>query len=288
MNRKVKHSKVKNTGLLFEFLIRQLTADILENSSNNISLDIIKKRFNDNTELGKELQLYQALIKEKFKSDKKADYFISEVLNRRQKINNSQLRREKYNLVKEIKDSYDTNKFFSSKVLNYKVHAAIYKLFEYSNKISPEEKTESYFNILEHVTTNKAGIKLTESLTGQILPKNKDLRILTYRTLLEKFNSKYSSLDNNQRTLLRAYINNVSGTNSLKEYIEDKIPYMKTELNIYSKNVKDKVTKIKLAEAINSIDKFCKVKKGINVKDSTVIQVMRYYELLKELKNGSK
>ena len=114
MSRKVKHSKVKNTGLLFEFLIRQLTADILENSSKNISLDIIKKRFNENTELGKELQLYQTLIKEKFKSDKKADYFISEVLNRRNKLNSSQLRREKYNLVKEIKDNYDVNKFFSN------------------------------------------------------------------------------------------------------------------------------------------------------------------------------
>jgi molecular chaperone DnaK (HSP70) len=81
--------------------------------------------------------------------------------------------------------------------------------------MSPEQKTESFFNLVEHVTTNNKSIKLSE--TVRVLPNDEDLRILTYKTLLEKFNQKYSKLNLSQKNLLRAYINNVSNTSSLKK-----------------------------------------------------------------------
>ena len=173
----------------------------------------------------------------------------------------------------------------SSKVKNYKTHASTYKLFEYSKTMSPEQKTESFFNLVEHVTTDGENIKLSETV-GTKLPNDEDLRILTYKTLLEKFNQKYSKLNLSQKNLLRAYINNVSGTSSLKEYIEKEIPKIKKGLVTYSKNLSDDVVKIKLKEAINSINKFCKLTESKNVKDSSVVQMMRYYELLKELKKS--
>ena len=136
--------------------------------------------------------------------------------------------------------------------------------------------------------TSSENSKLSETVSPT-LPKDEDLRILTYKTLLEKFNSKYSKLNLPQKSLLKAYINNVSGTNSLKEYIDKIKPAIRDELKKYSKNLKDKVVKIKLAEAIKSIDNFCETKNSTNVKDSTIIQTMRYLELLKELKkSGSK
>ena len=282
--RKVKHNKIRNTGLLYEFLLRQITLDVLKSDKVSRAVQIIKNRFNENTELGKELALYNILAIKKFSDDKKAEYFINEVISSRHELNNSTLKRERYNLIKEIKEHYDLQKFMSSKVKNYKTHASAYKLFEYST-LSPEHKTESFFNLVEHVTTNDKNIKLSETV-GTKLPDDEDLRVLTYKTLLEKFNQKYSKLNLSQKNLLRAYINNVSGTSSLKEYIEKEIPKIKKGLVTYSKNLQDDVVKIKLKEAINSINKFCKLTESKNVKDSSVVQMMRYYELLKELKKS--
>jgi len=286
---KLKHSKIRNTGLLYEFLLRQVTVEVLNKSEKGRAVTILKESFSDNTQLGKELTLYNILSTKKFNSDSKADYFISEVLRKRNELNNSTLKREKYNLIKSLKENYDLNKFLSSKVKNYKTYASIYKLFEYNTLMSPDEKTETYFNLVEHITTKKSDIKLSETIGGTTLPQDEDLRILTYRTLLEKFNNKYSKLNLPQKSLLRAYINNVSNTNSLKEYVEKVRPVLKKELEKYSKNINNKVVKIKLKEAINSIDSFCNTdNKSKIIKDSVVVQMMRYMELLKEIKKGEK
>ena len=282
--RKLRHNKLRNTGLLFEFLLRQITVDVLNKDDNSKAINIIKKRYNETTELGKELALYNIIINKKFSNDRKADYFIGEVIKERKELNSSVLKREKYNLIKEIQSCYNLQKFLSSKVPNYKVYASTYKLFEYSNLLSPEEKTESYFNLVEHITTKDDNIKLSETMGN--LPNDKDLRILTYKTLLEKFNQKYLHLNNQQKSLLKAYINNISNTNSLKEYIENEIPSVKKDLKKYSKNLSDKVVKIKLKEAINTIEKFCDTGNKRTVNDNAVVQMMRYYELIKSLKNN--
>ena len=282
--RKVKHNKIRNTGLLFECLLRQITSDVLNKDNNSKAVEIVKQKFNENTELGKELALYNILITKKFKSDSKADYFINEVMKTRSDLNNSTLRREKYNLIKEIQSNYNLQKFMSSKVPNYKTYASIYKLFEY-NTLSPDEKTESFFNIVEHVTTEDKNIKLSE--TVQTLPDDEDLRILTYKTLLEKFNQKYTKLSKDQKNLLREYINNVSNTNSLKDTLKEIVKGLKKDLTTHSKNLQDKVVKIKMSEAIKSIDKFCGIDDKTDVvKDEYVIQTMRYLELVKEVKKS--
>ena len=282
--RKVKHNKIRNTGLLFEFLLRQITSDVL-NKDNGQAVNIVKTKFNENTELGKELALYNILITKKFKSDSKADYFINEVMKTRGDLNNSRLRRERYNLIKEIQSNYDLQKFMSSKVPNYKTYASIYTLFEYNKSLSPDQKTESFFNIVEHVTTDDTNIKLSETVTT--LPDDEDLRILTYKTLLEKFNQKYTKLSGAQKNLLREYINNVSNTNSLKDTLKEIVKGLKEDLQKHSKNLQDKVVKIKMSEAIKSIDKFCGIDDKTDVvKDEYVIQTMRYLELLKELKKS--
>ena len=282
--RKVKHNKIRNTGLLFEFLLRQITSDVL-NENNGTAVKIVKEKFNENTELGKELALYNVLITKKFKSDSKADYFINEVMKARNDLNNSVLRRERYNLIKEIQSNYNLQKFMSSKVPNYKTYASIYTLFEFNKSLSPDQKTESFFNIVEHVTTDEKSIKLSE--TVRTLPDDEDLRILTYRSLLEKFNQKYTKLSGAQKNLLREYINNVSNTNSLKDTLKEIISGLKKDLKQHSKNLQDDVVKIKMTEALKSINEFCGLNDKSNVvKDEYVIQTMRYLELLKELKKS--
>jgi len=173
----------------------------------------------------------------------------------------------------------------SSKVPNYKTYASIFTLFEFNKALSPDQKTESFFNIVEHITTNDKSIKLSE--TVQTLPDDEDLRILTYKTLLEKFNQKYTKLSGAQKNLLREYINNISNTNSLKDTLKEIVKGLKEDLKQHSKNLQDKVVKIKMSEAIKSIDKFCGIDdKSDVVKDEYVVQSMRYLELLKELKKS--
>ena len=283
--KKIKHSKIRNTGLLFEFLLRQVTVDVLANLKESKALSILKTYFKSNTELGRELSLYNSLINKKFQSDKKAEYFISEILKQRGKFSNHKLNKEKYNLIKSLKENYDVNKLLSSKVRNYKVYASVYKLFEHHNILTAEEKTESHFNLVEHITT-ESKITLRDSIDPQLL-ESEDLRIITYRTLLEKFNKKYASLNSQQKNLLKEYINNISNTNSLKDTLKEIVKGLKKDLKVHSKNLKDKVVQIKMNEALKSINKFCGVtNKGIAVKDSHVVQTLRYMQLLKELKKS--
>ena len=276
---KFKHSKLRNTGLLFEFLLRQVTVDVLNKKKESPALKIIKSQFNEHTEMGKELALYNMLVTKKFKSDKKADFFLSEVIRQRGRLNNTSLRREKYNVIASIKDHYNVNQLFSSKVPNYKVFASVYKLFEGINEMGADEKTESYFIIIENVTTLKH--KKNKSYIPEEF-KDKDLRILSYKTLLEKFNKKYTNLSDEQKHVLKEYISNISNTNNFSIFVETQIPKLKNKLNGKVKKVKDKVLKIKLQEAVNCVDKFC-LNESKQTDDNSVVQLLRYYELDKEL-----
>ena len=276
---KFKHNKLRNTGLLFEFLLRQVTVDVLNKEKESSALKIIKKQFNEHTEMGRELALYNMLVTKKFKSDKKADFFLSEVIRQRGKLNNTSLRREKYNVIASIKEHYSVNQLFSSKVPNYKVFASIYKLFEGISELDADEKTESYFIIIENVTTLKS--KKESSYIPEDF-KDKDLRILSYKTLLEKFNKKYTNLSDEQKKVLKEYISNISNTNNFSVFVERQIPKLKTKLNDKVKKVKDKVLRIKLKEAINCVDKFC-LNESKQTDDNSVVQLLRYYELDKEL-----
>jgi len=276
---KFKHSKLRNTGLLFEFLLRQVTVDVLNKKKESPALKIIKGKFNEHTELGKELALYNLIMTKKFKSDKKADFFLSEVIRQRGKLNNMNLRREKYNVIATIKESYDVNQLFSSKVPNYKTFASVYKLFEGINEMGADEKTESYFIIIENVTTMK------HTKNKSYIPeefKDKDLRILSYKTLLEKFNKKYTNLSDEQKHVLKEYISNISNTNNFSVFVETQIPKLKKKLDSKIKKVKDKVLRIKLREAVNCVNKFC-LNESKQTNDNSVVQLLRYYELDKEL-----
>jgi len=277
---KFKHNKLKNTGLLFEFLLRQVTVDVLNKEDKSKALQIIKKRFNENTEVGKELGLYTLLLKSKYKDDKKADFFLSEILRQRGKLNQPTLSREKYNIIKEIKVNYDSKDLFSAKLDNYKQYASIYKLFEGNDKLSPDDKTDSYFIIMENITT------INTQKNADYLPKDfkdNDVRILSYKILLEKFNEKYTNLTGNQKKVLKEYINSISNDNEFNTFVNSKIPTLKKSLKSRIKKVEDKVLRIKLTEAVNCIGKFC-LNESKTTKDDTVVQLLRYYELDKELK----
>ncbi len=285
MAQRVKHSKIKNTGILFELISRQITVDVMNGDDKSKSVEMLKKFFNEGTELGKENQLYQVLLKENYNSSHKAEKLVDAVVKARQKLQNKKLRTEKYNLIKEIKKNYVVEDFFRARIPNYKVYASIYKKFivETTPIVNPSEEVESTFSIIEHITRNKTKPKNSESqVISEFKGEDKDLRLLSYQLMVDNFNGKYKKLNSMQRNLLKEYINNISNTNSLREFINTEVKKVKQILSKILPKVDDDITKIKLSEAINQVDT---IKKGKIVKDKQVVSLMRYYELIKELHN---
>jgi len=285
--KKIKHSKFKNTGILFELLVRQITFEVLNGDNNEKAQKILKEFYSNRTELGKELRLYQMLSEEKYKSEGRAEKFIDTILEARKRIDLKKLTKEKYNLVKKIQESFDINQFLSSPITNYKVMASIYKIFESQNKENYDVKDvfNSKYTIVEGLIggelENKAQL-IEDKTISEFKTQNKEERFLTYRVLLENFNKKHRKLNESQKTLLKNYINNVSNTSKFKEYYTQQLKEVITQLVAQHKEIKDKVTKIKLKETINVLKK---TKIGRVVSDNQVSAMMIAYELISEIKN---
>ena len=288
--KKIKHSKVKNTGVLFELLVRQITLEVLNGDKTENAKNIVKEFFAAGTELNKELRLYDLLLKEKYNSESKAEMFVDTVSGAHSKLNEVKLAKEKYNLIKRINEKFELEQFLSSPITNYKVLASIYKVFE--SKKADNYDIKDVFNskvtLIENIIarpstkTNKVeDTKLIESYKQQ----DKDLRLLTYKILVETFNKKYTNLDANQKNLLKEYINNISNTSKFKDYLSVELPKIVSELKSIKSKIQDKVTTIKLSETISVLEK---MKMGKSVSDNQVSSIMLSYELIKELKSKVK
>lgn len=286
MRRRVSHSKYKNTGILFELLARQVTADTLNGRENSPALGIIREFFGLKSELGRELQLYRALLEAANLSEPKSLKFIDLVLEQRVKLSNAKLNEQKYHLVKSIKDAYPLKDFLQSKIPNYKVYASIYKTFVFesaSDKIKIFDIADaagSRFTIVEHMSVASKPEEQAKTLIETFKAEQEDLRLLTYRILVDRFNEKYSGLSAEQKILLREYINNISNTNSLREHINSEVPRIQQEIQARLRSVDDKVVRIKLQEVCNQMKT---IKKGNTVRDNQVSALMIGYELVKEI-----
>ena len=278
--KKLKHSKYRNTGILFELLVRKLTSETMT-SDKSVTIDIIKKYFGKNTELAKELQLYNNLIKEQYKSEAYALEYIREVKNAHNKLNQSILKRQRYNLVKEIRENFVFENLSKSRINNYKVLASIYMLFEHSESTNPRQILDCKSIIVENGLHTPNNIKNKNTIIESYKKQPEDLRILSYNLLIEKFNKKYGILSKSQKNLLGKYITSVNDTDSFKMYIETIIPNIKTELKEYAKSVTDKTTKIKI-EKISEM--LCSVENKKTIKESHVLSLLRYMDLVNELK----
>jgi len=280
---KPKHSKYKNTGILFELLTRQITSETISNSEPK-AVGILRKFFGKNSTLLKEYQIYHALLNKKFEKESSATVLIETLMNAHNKLNKSILRRERYNLVREIKDTYNIEDFFKAKVPNYKIYASVYNLLE-NKGANPMSVVNSKVAILEHVTEKGLPNKPKKEIVMEEYEKfDKETRALTHKMLMEKFNEKYSGLADNQRTLLKEYVYNVSNSPKLKRFINEEIIAVKAEIETLAKNT-DQVTQIKLTEVKNLIKPLCKKS---SVHDDNVINLLNYYNLVNELKATQK
>lgn len=277
----IKHSKVKNTGIIFELLVRQVTNDVLT-KGDSPAVKILKKYFS-NTELAKEQRLYNLVNNSEKLNDLNAEAVLNTLAETAVKISVDQINKEKYNLIKEIKKHYNLDSFFKNKISNYKTSAAIYTLLESyrtSKYIDPKQVINNKITLLEHLTQKEIINTDNENIKG-LLQESKDIRILTYRLLIEKFNNKYSNFNPQQKLILKEYINSINDAVKLKEVINNHFNYLKINLGSYVDKISDQTTKIKIEESIKLIKP---VQKNELPKEEHLINLLQYYELLSEIK----
>ena len=277
---KIKHSKYKNTGILFELLVRQITADTLK-GGDSPAIDLLKSYF-VKTELGREYKLYESVIKSKVLNESRANILISTILENSKKFNRTVLKKQKYNLINEIKKHYNLESFFGSKVKNYKEIASVYTLIESYNTAELtdiKQINQNKVTLLEFLTKQETS-KPTDELMNEFSNYDKDLRQLTYRVLLEKFNDKYDSLSIEQKGILKEFIYSVDSTPSLREFYNTKVNNLKEILNNESDNIKDTATKIKITEVAKLLSE---IDKNTKVDSDNLVDLLQYYELVKEI-----
>ena len=281
---KIKHSKFKNTGILFELLVRQIASDTVSNK-DSAAIELVKKYFSK-SELAKEYKLYQALITPKNLSEAKAETFVNSTLEASLRLNKTALRKEKYNLIKEICKSYDLEEFFKAKINNYKQYAAAFNLIEAHNSLEftePQQIIDNKITLLEHITRKEVD---KESVKNRVMEEysnmDKGTRILAYRMLLEKFNSKYATLSDKQKGVLKEFINNISNTTKLREFVNSNFKTITEEITALIPTILDKTTQIKLAEVITLLHPLDKTQ---NVKDENIISLLQYHQLIDEIKS---
>jgi len=280
----IKHSKYKNTGILFELLVRQITADTLSGKESKATP--ILKKFFVKTELGKEYKLYETILSKKHLSEGKAEIVINTIIESSKSLNRGSLKRQKYNLIKEISKHYNVDEFFKTKLPNYKAQAALYTLLEIYNSdnlSNPDQIIANKISLLETLTNKQVNEKqVKDQLLEEFKSYDQDLRILTYRVLLEKFNGKYSSLNENQKMVLKEFINSIDSTPKLRAFYNTKINEIKSSLLSLNNKVADKAVKIKINEVSNFL---VELGKTANVGNDDLVNLLQYYELLEELTN---
>lgn len=283
----IMHSKVKNPGILFELLVRQITVDTLGGKEASPAVSVMRKYFRPTTELGKELQLYRSFFEVNNLTEVKASKFIDLVVQQRNKLDERKLATEKYELIKEIKNHYDLKEFLSVKIPSYKIYASVYKTFlSESNSFdisSINDIAESRFTLMEHLVTDKKNrvAKAENAILEIFKTQSEDLRLLTYKVMLDKFNDKYSNLNGKQKRLLREYVNSVSNSESFVQYIHTEINPLRDEITSLAAKEGDKVLQIKLNEVASQLDNIKNKKK---IKDNELTAMMIAYQLAEELK----
>lgn len=280
---KIKHSKYKNTGLIFELLVKQIAADTLSKQESP-AVKILRKHYTGNTALVKEFKLYDYVIKNKGIGQKKAEAIITTIVELSRKIDNQALGKQKYQLIKELKEYYNLEDFFSIKVENYKPLAALYCLLEAQNTddlVDPQVFVDNKTTLLEHLLQSKQNQNTAkDSLIEEYSKYDKDLRLLTYKILLEKFNDRYKDLLPEQKTILREFITSANSSTKLRAFVNEELGKIQKGLSKLQSKVEDQIIKIKLDEVAKSITP---VKNTEKVSDNHLVSLMQYYELMAEL-----
>ncbi len=281
MHKKAKHSKFKNAGILFELLTRQITSDILAGRDESFTKNLMFKYFHESKELGKEAQLYNFILQQSSKDENSADRILTVVLQTRSKLDERELNKQKYNIIKEIKEKYNIDEFLKNKIPNYKLYASVYKLFENQTdqevKFDMTEILESREYVVENLTKEKKSGEESLDVYGS---QSADVRLLAYKFLIENFNTKYSNLLPSQKKLLKEYITNISNSSKFTKFVNEEYKRVSVILKENLQTINSDIVKIKITEVVNQFSS--KSVTGV-VKENQLNTLLNAYELVEEI-----
>jgi hypothetical protein len=282
---KIKHSKYRNTGLIFELLVKQIAADTL-NREQSPAVSILKEFYASRNSLAKEYKLYDLVTKSKGVSQRRAEAIVSTITEVSRKLNQDALKNQKYKLISEIKKHYDLDEFFSIQVRDYKPLASMYCLLEAQNNqelVDPKYLVDNKVTLLEHLTDKSQNSNdVKDTLIEEYSKYDKDLKLLTFKILLEKFNSTYKDLLPEQKNILKEFITSVNSKKRLHNIVNEELRKLSSEVSKLTSKVTDEVVKIKLEEVARSIKT---VKNTERIDDTHLVNLMQFYDLVNELKS---
>ncbi len=281
-NKTTKHSKKRNVGLMYEFLLRTISRALVENDSKRSSaaLKIIKKHFKPGTELYREFRLFNSLVKTTVSNDAVAVSIVNEAKLAARAIDLSKLEKEKTIVIHEVNKAVADDSFYDQPINEYKTYATIGILFtawrdpgRYDlSKISQYEE-----KLVEWLRSEKKNQDLMNE--GAESP---GVNRLVFKIMTKKLNEKYgSTLDDVQKALVREFalysVTGVEGNvrNKLTEIRNDLIESIRYS-NGLPEHTDEKLTEAKKmieSEVITMID------------DETVSRYMSYAKLAHELKS---
>jgi len=272
----MKHNKIKNPAILFNILIKQM---ILENTSqkgDRFAISLVKKYFNKKTELGKEYLLYKSFIENK--DINKLDELYNFNISQYKKLDENRLKTEKYNLLREMFSKYNKS-IFENKIDNYKIYAEIQKNFRMENESfllfeQRENEKQKLINLIKETFFNKTAFK------SNFANEKDDVKVLAIKLFGKKYRQKYESiLNNKQKSLINAYINN--DPKQFKNYFVNESLNAVIEL---SKHISKKdisiINKAKMNVVIENLKNYNKLKV---LKESNVKQLMLVYDIIDKL-----
>ena len=286
----IKHAKIRNTGILFELLVRRVATDVLDGKTDSFAIKIMKEHFHSKTELGKELQLYRTFFNTNNITESKAFNILDLVLARRKKLNEKMLATQKFLLIKEIKQHCDLKEFMAGRVPSYKVYASIYKLFEATLKEDTidnlDDVISSRFVVVEHLKgeIKEEPIIKETNYSNTMKEQPEEIRHLSYKFLLERFNEKYSNFSEKQKALLREYINNGTNIEKFGQYVRQEASVLILNIKQNSHKIADEVTKIKINEVVSQLEN---IKTRPSVKDNYITALLIAHQISQELSDMS-
>lgn len=282
---RIKHSKFRNTGLIFELLVKQIAVDTL-NNKDSAAVKIMRENFTGKSILGKEYKLYEFITKNKGVNQSKAEAIVSTIIEVSRRLSQPALKQAKYKLIADIKEAYNIEEFFGMQVRDYKALAALYCLMEAQNNsdiVNPQVLVNNKTTILEHLTKERQSEEnVKDTLIEEYSKYDKDLRLLTMKMLLERFNETYKDLLPEQKKVLKEFITSANSNRRLLTVVNEEMEKLAGQIAKLAKNVNNKVVKIKLDEISKSIKPLTAKDK---ITDAHLVNLMQYYDLVNELSN---
>lgn len=281
----MKHSKYRNTGLLYELLVKQVAADTLQNKKS-YAVKLLQKYFSKNTPLAKEYSIYEEVLRKTSLEKVEVDTKIGVIQEISKTLDVEVIEREKYNLIKELKQYYNIKDFFTRKIQDYRTLASLNQLIEVYKSSNPSsieigKIVENKLTLTRHLLgQNHKKDQEKNEVLEEYLNSDKDLKLLTFKILVSKYNDKYKSLNSGQKVILREYINSVGSINKMRTLLNTEILKLKNLIEGRKDKVEDSIIKIKLNEISKTMTTIPATKK---LEESDIIKVLQYHELVQEL-----